>query len=75
MSSDSVASPNLEEIGGPEHEAREPEATRQCFYCHMGRVCIGSVTYDGEEVFDLIRCRRCNGSGVLTRGGDATKGS
>jgi hypothetical protein len=57
------------------HEEQEQAESRPCFYCHMGRVCIGSLTHDGEEIVEVYRCRRCQGSGVLThgdqRGGDA----
>ena len=33
-----------------------------CFYCLEGWVFLGSVGYDGEEVIEPIRCRRCGGT-------------
>jgi hypothetical protein len=27
----------------------------------------GSIGHDGEEVVESIRCRRCNGTGQITR--------
>jgi hypothetical protein len=46
-----------------EHEDREQ---RNCFYCLSGWVFLGSLGHDGEEVFDAIRCRRCDGTGLKT---------
>ncbi len=48
-------------------EATPPPSAeeRNCFYCLGGRVFIGSLDHDGEEVFDAFRCRRCNGTGTL----------
>jgi hypothetical protein len=40
---------------------------RNCFYCLEGWVFLGSLDHDGEEVVEAIRCRRCNGTGVLKR--------
>jgi hypothetical protein len=37
----------------------------RCFYCLEGWVFLGSLDYDGEEVIDSIRCRRCGGTGKL----------
>jgi hypothetical protein len=38
---------------------------RDCgsFYCLSGWVFLGSIDYDGEEVFDAFRCRKCGGTG------------
>jgi hypothetical protein len=47
-----------------EHEGHKE---RNCFYCLEGRVFLGSLDHDGEEVFEVIRCRRCNGTGRLNR--------
>ena len=47
-----------------EHEGNEER--RSCFYCLSGWVFLGSLDHDGEEVFDAVRCRRCDGTGRLT---------
>jgi hypothetical protein len=47
-----------------EHESRED---RNCFYCLEGWVFLGSLDHDGEEIVEAIRCRRCDGTGVLKR--------
>jgi hypothetical protein len=38
---------------------------RTCFYCLEGWVFLGSIDYDGGEVFEAIRCRRCGGTGRI----------
>ena len=43
-----------------EHQASEE---RNCFYCLEGWVFLGSLDYDGEEMVEAIRCRRCGGRG------------
>jgi hypothetical protein len=48
-----------------EHEGREER--RSCFYCLSGWVFLGSLDHDGREVYESIRCRRCEGTGVLKR--------
>ena len=48
-----------------EHEGRREE--RNCFYCLSGWVFLGSLGHDGEEVVESIRCRRCKGTGQITR--------
>ncbi len=45
-----------------EHEAQEK---RNCFYCLEGWVFLGSLDYDGQEVYESVRCKRCDGRGVL----------
>ena len=58
------------------HDAHEPrndhdqdhegsEEHRSCFYCLEGWVFLGSLGPDGEEVYEGVRCRRCNGTGRL----------
>jgi hypothetical protein len=44
-----------------EHEGR---VERDCFYCLSGWVFLGSIGHDGEEVYEAIRCWRCNGTGT-----------
>src|SRR5215213_399594 len=39
---------------------------RECFYCLSGWVFLGSLDYDGQEVFDAVRCRRCGGTGRIS---------
>ena len=41
-------------------EQEGSEERRSCFYCLSGWVFLGSLDHDGEEVIDVIRCRRCN---------------
>jgi hypothetical protein len=48
-----------------EHEGHEER--RSCFYCLEGWVFLGSLGHDGEEVYEAIPCRRCNGTGQLNR--------
>ena len=43
-----------------EHQASEE---RNCFYCLEGWVFLGSLDHDGEEMVEVIRCRRCGGAG------------
>ena len=49
----------------PEYIDERLRGERECFYCLDGHVFIGSITNDGEEVFDAIRCRKCGGTGVI----------
>jgi hypothetical protein len=44
-----------------EHEQKQ----LRCFYCLGGWVFLGSIGYDGEEVIESIRCRRCGGTGPI----------
>jgi hypothetical protein len=32
-----------------------------CFFCLLGWVFLGSIGYDGEEVYEAIRYRKCGG--------------
>jgi hypothetical protein len=41
-------------------EEDSQEHRRSCFYCLEGWVFLGSIGHDGEEVYEAIRCRRCN---------------
>jgi hypothetical protein len=43
----------------------EAPEERPCFSCLERWVFLGSLDYDGEEITEAIRCRRCNGSVVL----------
>jgi hypothetical protein len=45
-----------------EHQGTEE---RGCFYCLEGWVFLGSLDYDGEEIVEVVRCRRCRGSGRI----------
>jgi hypothetical protein len=49
---------------GQEHEGHEQS---KCFYCLEGWVFLGSLSHDGEEVVEAIRCRRCKGTGRMNR--------
>lgn len=44
-----------------EHE----QERRRCSYCLEGWIFFGSLGYDGEEVIESIRCRRCGGKGQI----------
>ena len=43
------------------------EESTSCFYCLEGWVFLGSLGHDGEEMVEAIRCRRCKGTGRITR--------
>jgi hypothetical protein len=43
------------------------EERRSCFYCLSGWVFLGSLDHDGEEIYEPIRGRRCDGRGRLKR--------
>jgi hypothetical protein len=45
----------------PDHEASEERKSR--FYCLEGWVFLGSIDHDGEEIVEVIRCRKCGGTG------------
>ena len=47
-----------------EHKGRKE---RNCFYCLEGWVFLGSISHDGEEMVEAIRCRRCNGTARINR--------
>ena len=44
------------------------EQRRSCFYCLEGWVFLGSLDHDGEEIVEVIRCRRCGGTGRIHAG-------
>ncbi len=44
---------------------QDQEQERDCFYCLSGWVFLGSIDYDGEEIVESIRCRRCGGTGRI----------
>jgi hypothetical protein len=39
-----------------------------CFYCLGGRVFLGTLDHDGEEIVEVIRCRKCGGTGRIKVG-------
>lgn len=43
------------------------EEARPCYFCLEGWIFIGSVSHDGEEVIESIRCRKCRGKGRIKR--------
>jgi hypothetical protein len=49
----------------PTEREGEGGETRTCFYCLEGWVFLGSLDYDGEEIVEAIRCRRCCGKGWI----------
>ena len=46
----------------PTDQEQEGSEERDCFYCLEGWVFLGSLDYDGEEIVEAIRCRRCGGA-------------
>jgi hypothetical protein len=46
----------------PTNQEHEGSEERDCFYCISGWVFLGSLDYDGEEIVEAIRCRRCGGA-------------
>ena len=48
-----------------ENKCRQEQ--RRCFYCLEGWVFLGSLDHDGKEIVEAIRCRRCKGTGQITR--------
>jgi hypothetical protein len=45
-------------VGKEDHD----EQSTSCFYCLEGWVFLGSLSHDGEEIVEAIRCRRCANS-------------
>ena len=43
----------------PTHQEYQGTEERNCFYCLEGWVFLGSLDHDGEEIVEVIRCRRC----------------
>lgn len=41
------------------------EERRSCSYCLEGWVFLGSIGLEGEEIYEAVRCRRCDGTGRL----------
>ena len=48
-----------------DHEGSEERMS--CFYCLEGWVFLGSLGYDGEEIVEALRCRRCKGASRISR--------
>ena len=65
MDEQSVAYPAHHSPTDQEHEEGQEE--RSCFYCLEGWVFLGSLDHDGEEIVEAIRCKRCDGTGVLKK--------
>ncbi len=49
----------------PTDQEYEGSEERSCFYCLSGWVFFGSLGYDGEEIVEAIRCRRCGGTNQI----------
>ena len=60
-----ILAPSGHPVGVGEQE--HGEESRSCFYCLEGWVFLGSLDHDGEEVSEAVRCRRCGGTGRITR--------
>jgi hypothetical protein len=52
-------------LHSPTDQVDKGREERNCFYCLSGWVFLGSIGHDGEEVYEAIRCRRCNGTGRI----------
>ena len=56
-----ILAPSGQPVGvGEEEHGKE---NRGCFYCLEGWVFLGSLSHDGEQIVEAIRCRRCVGRG------------
>ena len=62
MDKKSLAHPAHPSTADEEHGGSEEG---NCFYCLEGWVFLSSLDYDGWEIVEALRCRRCNGSGRL----------
>ncbi len=51
----------------PSDQEHEDSKERDCFYCLEEWVFLGSIGHDGEEVYEVIRCRRCKGTARINR--------
>ena len=51
---------------GAGNEERDEQST-SCLYCLEGWVFLGSLSHDGGEIVEAIRCRRCKGTGRIIR--------
>jgi hypothetical protein len=60
-----ILAPSGHPVGVGEEE--HPERSTSCLYCLEGWVFLGSLDHDGEEIVEAIRCRRCKGTGRITR--------
>ena len=49
----------------PTDQEQDGNEECNCFYCLSGWVFLGSLDHDGEEIIDAIRCKRCEGAGIL----------
>jgi hypothetical protein len=50
----------------PTDQEREGSEERNCFYCLEGWVFLGSLGHDGEEIVEVLRCRRCKGANRIS---------
>ena len=60
-----ILAPREHPVGAREEE--QDEQSTSCLYCLEGWVFLGSLGHDGEEIVEAIRCRRCCGTGRITR--------
>ena len=61
-----ILAPSGHPVGVGEEEQNDEQST-SCFYCLEGWVFLGSLDHDGQEIVEAIRCRRCGGTGQITR--------
>ena len=52
-----ILAPGGHPVGVGEEE--RTEQSESCFYCLEGWVFLGSLSHNGEEIIEAIRCRRC----------------
>ena len=59
-----ILAPSGHPVGADEEEHGEESAS--CFYCLEGWVFLGSLGHDGQEIVEVIRCRRCGSMGRIS---------
>ena len=55
-----ILAPSGHPVGTGEQE--HGEESKSCLYCLERWVFLGSLSHDGEEIVEAIRCRRCKGT-------------
>ncbi len=59
-----ILAPSGHPVGAGDEEHSEQSAS--CLYCLEGWVFLGSLSHDGEEIVEAIRCRRCDATGRIS---------
>jgi len=61
----SPAGERFHAAGSEAIQTHAEQAAARCLFCLEGWVFLGSIDYDGWEVIEAIRCRRCGGTGRI----------